>query len=144
MTDVETLQECRMAAMEERAISRQIERLAMIGGPRGVGSQAMEPAGDRKTNNATAAHLQKLDGLIDKLVKMRDENVDIMLRAEEVIEKVKDHRERVIIRCYYVEGESDYEIAAQMELTAQRIQQVRNKTIEGLNVKNKKHIGKLY
>ena len=135
MTDVETLQECRMAAMEERALSRQIERLAMIGGPRGVGSQAMAPAGDRKTNNAAAKHLQQLDGLIEKLIRRRDENISIMQRAEDVIEKVRDRRERVIIRCYYVEGESDYEIANQMEITAQRIQQVRNKTMEFLNRK---------
>ena len=49
MTDIEILQECRLATMEERALTRQIDRLALICGPRGIGSQAIEPAGDRKT-----------------------------------------------------------------------------------------------
>ena len=75
MTDVEVLQECRMATMEEQAISKQIDRLALIMGPRDIGSQALEPAGDRKTNNATAGQLQKLEGLIERLTKKRDENI---------------------------------------------------------------------
>ena len=70
MTDVEILQDCRMATLEERALSKQIDRLALICGPRGIGSQALEPAGDRKTNNATAGQLQQLEGLIEKLTQM--------------------------------------------------------------------------
>ena len=93
MTDVETLQECRMATMEERALSKQIERLAMIGGPRGVGSQAIEPAGDRKTNNSRAANFQQLEGLIEQLSKKRDENIDIIQRAEMVIERIISRRD---------------------------------------------------
>ena len=75
MTDVEILQECRLATMEERAISRQIDRLVLICGPRDIGSQALEPAGDRKTNNATAGQLQKLEGLIERLIRKRNENL---------------------------------------------------------------------
>ena len=78
MTDVETLQECRVATLEERALSRQIDRLALICGPKGVGSQALEPAGDRKTNNATAGQLQQLEGLVEKLIQKRDENLEII------------------------------------------------------------------
>ena len=65
MTDVETLQECRMATLEEQAISRQIARLAKIGGPKGIGSQALELAGDRKTNMENAGQLQQLEGLLE-------------------------------------------------------------------------------
>ena len=132
MTDIEILQECKMATIEERAIARQINRLLQIGGPKGIGSQALEPAGDRKTNNATAGQLQQLDGLIQKLNKKREESLYIVQRAESIIERIMDRRNRVIIRCYYVEGESDYEIARDMDMSPQWVQQQRNKTLDRL------------
>ena len=132
MTDVEILQECKMATMEERAIARQINRLLQIGGPKGIGSQALEPAGDRKTNNATAGQLQQLDGLIQKLNEKREESLYIVQRAESIIDRIRDRKNRVISRCYYVEGESDYEIAREIDMSPQWVQQQRNKTLDQL------------
>ena len=137
MTDVETLQECRMATMEERALSKQIERLAMIGGPRGVGSQAIEPAGDRKTNNSRAANFQQLEGLIEQLRKKRDENIDMIQRAEMVIERIISRRDRVIIRYYYIEGQSEYEIADEMDVSRQWVNQRRSLVLDALEPKRK-------
>lgn len=138
MTDVETLQECRMAAMEERALSRQIERLALMGGPRGVGSQALEPAGDRKTNNASAGQLQRLDGLIEKLIRKRNENLLIIQRAEEVIDRLTSRKDRVVIRCYYVEGESEYQIAEDMDMSRQWVNQCRKRVLDELAARKRK------
>ena len=132
MTDVETLMECRLATMEERALSRQIERLSMIGGPRGVGSQAMEPAGDRRTNNAAAKQMQQLDGLIEKLMQKRGENLNIIQRAEAVIEKIKERKDRVVIRCYYIEGQSEYEIAQEMDMSRQWVNQRRGQILASI------------
>ena len=136
MTDIETLQECRMATMEERALSKQIERLALIGGPKGVGSQAMEPAGDRRTNNSTAKQMQQLDGLIERLVEKRNENLVIIQRAEGVIEKIMNRKDRVVIRCYYIEGQSEYEIARDMDVSRQWVNQRRAQIVGELR-KNK-------
>ena len=139
MTDVEILQECRLATMEEKAISRQIDRLALIGGPRGVGSQAIEQAGDRKTNNATAGQLQKLEGLIERLVRKRDENISIIQRAEAVIDRIRERKDRVVIRYYYVEGRSEYEIADEMDMSRNWVNQRRNMVLDALmNPKRKK------
>lgn len=132
MTDVEILQECRLATMEERALSRQIDRLAMIGAPKGIGSQAAEPAADRRTNNATAGQIQKLEGLIEKLIRKRDENLNIIERAERIIERLDSRRDRVVIRCYYVEGESEYEIARDMDKSRQWVNQCRNRVLDEL------------
>ena len=132
MTDVEVLQECRLATMEERAISKQIDRLAMICGPKGIGSQAMEPAGDRKTNNATAGQMQKLEGLIERLIRKRNENIDIIQRSEMVIDKIRERKDRVIIRCYYVEGDSEYEIARDMDKSRQWVNKRRNMIMDEL------------
>ena len=132
MTDVEVLQECRLATMEERALSRQIDRLVMIGGPRGVGGQAIEPAGDRKTNNATAGQLQRLEGLIETLTRKRDENISIILQAERVIERIIQRQDRTLIRYYYVEGLSEYDIATEMGRSQQWANKRRNRILEEL------------
>ena len=129
MTDVEILEECRLATIEERALSRQIERLVNIGAPRGIGSQAIEPAGDRRTNNATAGQLQKMEGLIEKLIEKRDENLSIIERAEMIIGRIACRKDRVIIRCYYVEGESEYQIAKDMDMSRQWVNQRRTKML---------------
>ena len=140
MTDVEILQECRLATMEERAISRQIERLVLICGPRDIGSQALEPAGDRKTNNATAGQLQKLEGLIERLIRKRDENLSIINRAECVIDRIRERKDRVIIRCYYVEGESEYEIANDMDMSRQWVNRRRNQVLDELTMPKRKRV----
>ena len=132
MTDVETLQECRMATMEERALSRQIDRLLQIGGPRGIGSQAIEPAGDRRTNNPTAGQMQKLEGLIEKLINKRDENINIIEQAERILDRILDRKDRVLIRYYYVEGQSEYEIADELDMSRQWVNQRRNQVLDAL------------
>ena len=138
MTDVEILQECRLATMEERAISRQIDRLVLICGPREIGSQALEPAGDRKTNNPSAGQLQKLEGLLERLVRKRDENLSIINRAEAVIDRIRERKDRVIIRCYYVEGESEYEIADAMDMSRQWVNKRRNLVVDELALPKRK------
>lgn len=144
MTDVEILQECRMAALEERVIARQIERLAMAGGPRRLGSVALEIGADRKTNNSQAAQAQQLEGLIDTLIRKRDENIRIIERAEKVIGGIRERRDRIVIRCYYVEGESEYEIADEMDMSRQWVNQRRNRLIDELAGNKKRPIAKDY
>lgn len=141
MTDVETLHECRVATLEERALSRQIDRLALICGPKGVGSQALEPAGDRKTNNATAGQLQQLEGLVEKLIQKRDENLEIIQRAERIIERIISRKDRVVIRCYYVEGQSEYDIAQEMDMSRQWVNTRRNLVLDELALPKRKFKG---
>ena len=138
MTDVEILQDCRMATLEERALSKQIDRLALICGPRGIGSQALEPAGDRKTNNATAGQLQQLEGLIEKLTRKRDENLTIIQKAEGVIDRIRDRKDRVVIRYYYIEGQSEYEIANEMDMSRTWVSQRRNLVLDALMLPKRK------
>ena len=138
MTDVEILQDCRMATLEERALSKQIDRLALICGPRGIGSQALEPAGDRKTNNATAGQLQQLEGLIEKLTRKRDENLSIIQKAEGVIDRIRDRKDRVVIRYYYIEGQSEYEIADEMDMSRTWVSQRRNLVLDALMLPKRK------
>ena len=103
-------------------------------GPRGIGSQALEPAGDRKTNNASAGKMQKLEGLVERLIRKRDENITIINRAEGVIDKIRERKDRVIIRRYYIEGESEYEIANAMDKSRQWVNQRRNMIVDELAI----------
>ena len=137
MTDLDTLQECRMATMEEKALSKQLDRLRLICGPQGVASQALEIAGDRKTNNSQAASIQRLEGLIEQLSKKREENLEIIQRAEAVISRIIARRDRVVIRYYYVEGQSEYEIADEMDVSRQWVNQRRSVVIDTI-ARNKK------
>lgn len=128
MTDIEILEAARYAVMEEVAISRQLERLAIIGGPKGVAGQALTgmPHG---TNDPEASRRQQYEGLMEKLLKKRNENINIVCQCESVIEKIKDQRSRTIARYYYVEGESDYTIAKIMGLDRSTIWDRRNEII---------------
>lgn len=145
MTEVEILMECRAAALEELALARQMERLAVFGGPKGLTTHHFDQAGDRKTNNTQAARLQQFEGLIKRLEEKREENMLIIQRAEDVIETIKDRNERVIIRYYYVEGESDYWIAKQVDRSDEWVRTKRNAVIDMLKNKRKKYnrVGKI-
>ena len=138
MTDVEILQECRLATMEERAISKQIDRLTMISGPKRIGSQALEPAGDRKTNNQAAGKIQQIQGLVETLIRKRDENITIIQRAEQIIERIASRKDRVVIRYYYVEGRSEYEIADEMDMSRQWVNARRNMVVDELTMPKKR------
>ena len=145
MTEVEILMECRAAALEELALARQMERLAEFGGPKGLTGQGFDVAGNRKTNNTQAARLQQFEGLLKRLEQTREENMLIIQRAEDVIETIKDRNERVIIRYYYVEGESDYWIAKQVDRSDEWVRMKRNAVVETLKNKRKKYnrVGKI-
>ena len=143
MTNVETLQECRMAVLELNALTKQMERLAIIGGPREIGGQVLTPTSNRKTNNQTAKQMQQLDGLIEKLNKKRQENIEIIEQAETVVEHVAQRKDRVVIRCYYVEGESEREIAEKLELSQQWVNMRRNLIIDEMRKKKSLQNGKI-
>lgn len=137
MTDVEILQECKQAAVEMQAITRQIDRMTRMDGPRGIGNQALEPAGDRKTNNATAGHIQELQGLIEKLRQKQEDAFEIMRQTETIIERFVQRRDRNLIRCYYVEGLSEEKTAEEIGISRQWVNQRRNILIEELNMPKK-------
>ena len=80
-------------------------------------------------SGAEAAQLQKMEGLIERLMQQRDENLSIIERAELIIGRIECRKDRVIIRCYYVEGESEYQIAKDMDMSRQWVNQRRAKTL---------------
>ena len=77
--------------------------------------------------------MQQLDGLIEKLMQKRGENLSIIQRAEAVIEKIKERKDRVVIRCYYIEGQSEYEIAQEMDMSRQWVNQRRGQILSRMN-----------
>ena len=92
----------------------------------------MSPAGDRKTNNRQAALFQQLEGLIQKLDRKREEDIEIILKAEDVIGRIISRNDKMIIRYYYIEGQSDYEIADELDVVQQTVNKRRNIVLEAL------------
>lgn len=86
----------------------------------------------RGTNDPEASRRQQYDGLIEKLLKLRAKNVEIVVRCETVLEKIKDQKSRTICRYYYVEGESDYTISQIMEIDRTTVWEKRNAALNYL------------
>ena len=59
-----------------------------------------------------------------------------------MIERIRERKDRVIIRRYYVEGESEYQIADAMDMSQQWVNKRRNLVIDELALpKRIKHCG---
>ena len=82
--------------------------------------------------NDSAGQLQQLEGLIEKLTRKRDENLSIIQNAEAVIDRIRDRKDRVVIRYYYIEGQSEYEIAEEMDKSRTWVSQRRNLVLDAL------------
>ena len=54
-----------------------------------------------------------------------------------VIERIISRRDRVIIRYYYIEGQSEYEIADEMDVSRQWVNQRRSLVLDALEPKRK-------
>ena len=76
--------------------------------------------------------MQKLEGLIEKLIQKRDENISIIEQAEIILDRILDRKDRVLIRYYYVEGQSEYEIADELDMSRQWVNQRRNQVLDAL------------
>ena len=55
-----------------------------------------------------------------------------------VIEKIEDRWDRIVVRYYYVEGISEYEIAREIEKSRQWVNQRRNKVLVELEISKKR------
>ena len=55
-----------------------------------------------------------------------------------MIDRIISRKDRVVIRCYYVEGQSEYEIADEMDNSRQWVNQRRNLVLDELAMPKKK------
>ena len=55
-----------------------------------------------------------------------------------MIDRIRERKDRVVIRCYYVEGQSEYEIADEMDKSRNWVNQRRNVVLDALAMPKRK------
>ena len=137
MTNREVLIRYRYLQSEVESIERTLDRIGTIGGPRPVRSPQLTGM-PRGTNDPEAAIIQRSDyddimqALLDKTTELRG----LMMRFELILDRVKDDRERIILRDYYANGMTDEWIAEHSfkpSLSQTTVNDIRNSALEKLD-----------
>ena len=133
MTKHELLENYRDIVIEIETLERQSRFLnQFIGGPRPI--HAVQLTGmPRGTNDPEAAVLQRADTdeVLDKIEAKCRELSGMVREFEEIMDRIKDRRLRIIVRNYYALGWTDERIAEQLELSRQHVNRLRTAYVEG-------------
>ena len=132
MRDSEVLKNYRVAVLEIGLLERQIERLGGVGGPDGYGQYSLDRVA-KGTNHREAAAMQRYDGLTGILERKRDALRQMTQRFEALLDMPMPIRLRAIIRSYYALGMTDEAIADALNMSARRVNSLRNEYIKGLD-----------
>lgn len=124
MSGLEALRAYAAALREKCAIEQQIDRLHIPMRPAGL--HGMEYGKTRGTNDPTAAALQLLDGLCQRLQEQTAQLAAIAERGEAVLQTIPNLTDRTIMRSYYVLGMADEAIAEDMNRSRSWVQQRRH------------------
>ena len=156
MTAQEILQERRTVNDEMQAIHRQIERCQHGGEPAGYpkgsspekvkGTGGGEDGGEFvrmgiATNHPEAMRRQHEAGYRAALDRLLEDKREILLAAEELIERERDGRNRAILRYYYCNGLTDAEIGGLTGMDRETVCRKRIKSVRFLG-KSVKKMGK--
>lgn len=132
MTALDDLKAYSYALQEKRAIERQIERMSFTGAPPGLHGLG---DGSPETNDRTASALQQLEGLEALLARKLQELGDKVVKGERALDMIGYSRARVIMRQYYVLGDSDEKIADDLFIgrtTVWRIRTATERELDGI------------
>lgn len=100
MDNYEIITRYRWLMEEAWALKKQADRVLKIGTPAGIASQAITGM-PRGTNDPEAAAIQAYDGYAKQLREKAEELLQICGRFEQVLNLLKDDRQRTICRMYY-------------------------------------------
>lgn len=131
MTAVQVLKEYNWIMAEAMALKEQADKVVLIGTPRGVAGQALTgmPGG---TNDAVAASIQRADAYIEQLMFKRTRLLEICDQFEEILDQLKETRQRVICRMYYGCNKTDEEIGKEIHLDTSVVNRIRNDALDSL------------
>lgn len=119
------LRQYRDKRFELETLRQELSALELTGRPRGMTSTryGFIPRG---TNDATAAAMQRSDGLTAAMDRVRDELSTMDDRFETLLSSVPDYRTRLVLRHYYALLETDEEIAESLHLCPRHVNRIRN------------------
>ena len=124
MTKKEVLTAYRTALLDLQELMRTLERVGGNGQPRGIGAIRLEALPG--TNNAGAAALQAAEGIEEMIQRKRDELALLAGPVGAVMAGIGDPKTFMVIRGYYVEAETDADIARNLCMSRCRVNQIRN------------------
>ena len=124
MTKKEVLTAYRTALLDLQELMRTLERVGGNGQPRGIGAIRLEALPG--TNNASAAALQAAEGIEEMIQRKRDELALLAGPVGAVMAGIGDPKTFMVIRGYYVEAETDADIARNLCMSRCRVNQIRN------------------
>lgn len=130
MTNVEIMKGYRMMLLEAFALKEQADDVVMIGTPRGVGSQELTGIKVQGNNDPVGTSIMQSDRYLERLREKYEELIRICNTFEDVLETIKDRRERVICRMYYGTGATDEKIAEKLNLETRTVCMIRNSALE--------------
>ena len=124
MTKKEVLTAYRTALLDLQELMRTLERVGGNGQPRGICAIRLEALPG--TNNAGAAALQAAEGIEEMIQRKRDELALLAGPVGAVMAGIGDPKTFMVIRGYYVEAETDADIARNLCMSRCRVNQIRN------------------
>lgn len=136
MTDAVFLKTYRSAKQELAVVERQLALSGTTGQPAGM-IGVKEAGMSRGTNNATAAAIQRMDGLVEQADAIRRRLAEMDLRFSALMAAAWGYRERCILRQYYQLGQTDAQVAECLGVSVRHANRLRSdllRRLDGLNV----------
>lgn len=123
---INILNNYRFAVKAVQAVQKQIDMLKIPGAPAGLHGINGNDGG---TNDPTSAAIQREDGLMQTLVAKQEELAALTVEFEKIVERVADHRDQLVLRCYYALGWSDASIGREIDRTPRTAWNIRQKIL---------------
>ena len=124
MTNRELLEAYREAVIDLQELSQQLERAGRIGAPQGAGAIRLDAV--RGTNNPMAASVQVADGIGAMMERKRGALAGLAAPVHSLLADIGDPRTLMVIQGYYLQAETDANIARDLRMSRCRVNQIRN------------------
>lgn len=124
MTNKEVLTAYRTAVLDLQELTTALERAGGSGSPRGIGEIRLEATPG--TNHPDAAARQAAEGIEELIQRKRDELARLAGPMGALMAGIGDPKTFMVIRGYYLQAETDADIARSLCMSRCRVNQIRN------------------
>lgn len=125
MTNRELLEAYREAMIDLQELSIQLERICRSGAPQGATSIRLDAI--RGTNNHLAASIQLADGIGAMIERKREELLGLSQPVSTLLAGIGDPKTLFIVQNYYLNADTDANIARELRMSRCRVNQIRNR-----------------
>ena len=130
MNTVQALKRFRSLTIELTALEQQLRQIERTGRPSGVMAQQYDRL--RGTNDPTSAAIQLAEGLEALARRKREEQAELKPQVDEALAQVSDFRLMMVLRAYYLAGETDEQAAETVHLSDRYVCRMRNAFLRSL------------